>query len=130
MLARTTTRRLALSAARKEGTYPGPAPYTPKHLPTLGGSYPAWKLDESNWTAGKWVEMDEGVSEKTGHNWVWIPDNQEPTTLAEVHFDNSRKKFSFHMMGLRPAQYEMLFSLTAIGYILFTLYDWREEAKQ
>lgn len=107
MLARIATRRLALSTAR--------------------ANYPAWKLDYSNFKNGEWVEME---LETGGTEKVWIPANKNPTTLAEVEFDNTRKKISLHAAGLNSGHYEMLFGLTVAGYFVFTLYDWRSEAKQ
>lgn len=107
MLARIATRRLTLSAAR--------------------ANYPAWKLDYSNFKNGEWVEME---SEHGGTEKVWIPANQKVDTLAEVEFDNTKKSISLHAAGLNSGHYEMLFGLTLAGYFVFTLYDWRSEAKQ
>merc|ERR1712212_493357 len=92
------------------------------HSPQIISQFWADLIQQGNWTDGEWVLMEEG-------DHVWIPTNKAPESLAEVQFDNSRKKFSLHAAGLKPAHYEMIFSLTAIGYVLFTLYDWREEAK-
>merc|ERR1711937_779901 len=75
---------------------------------------------------GEWVEME---LETGGTEKVWIPANKNPTTLAEVEFDNTRKKISLHAAGLNSGHYEMLFGLTVAGYFVFTLYDWRSEAK-
>ena len=86
-------------------------------LSAARANYPAWKIDNSNFKNGKMV------------NGVWVADVSTAHTLAEVEFDNSAK-IGLHRAGLNAKHYEMLFGLTVAGYFVFTLYDWRSEAKQ
>ena len=109
MLARVPTRRLVLSSGRAIS------------------NYPKWQLNHDVFTDGVW-EVHNGQK-------IWVPNNKKPERIDKAEWDTSKSYISLTNqgkvnLGMNAGHYEAFFGLTVSLYILFSLYDYRAEAKQ
>ena len=114
-------------------------------------NYPAWQCDYSNFTEGKMheglvypadyvnaqyakgseteVKLDPAMS--TGTKKLWIPDVTAVEDPLKAQWDISYNPLRIsYIFGWTAKHAEVFFGLTIAGYVFFSLYDYRKEAKQ
>ena len=114
-------------------------------------NYPKWSCDYTNfkngknelvgkitvgddWPADKKSDLEAAMKAQYGEDMMiyrWVPDVKQVEDPMKAEWDISPNGLRLsHIFGFSAKHYEVFFGLTAVGYILFSLYDYRKQAKQ